>query len=72
MFKGTGLCLDLATFSGASCVSVEGEGGLMSVGFTGMGLILFSRSLSGIVLDLIGASVEGVPSEERRIGDTCS
>ena len=53
-------------------MSVEGEGGLMSVGFTGMGLILSSRSLSGIVLDLIGASVEGVPPEERTIGDTCS
>ena len=40
MFKGAGLCLALANFSGASCVSVEGEGGFISVGFTGVGLIL--------------------------------
>lgn len=73
MFKGTGLCLALANLSGASCVSVEGEGGFISVGFTGVGLILSSLSRSGMVLDLIGAKVEGVlPENLRTIGVTCS
>ena len=44
----------------------------MSTGLTGVGLMLLSRNLSGIVLDLIGARVEGVAPDGRTIGDTCS
>ena len=53
----TELCFALAaTLSGARCVSVDGEEGLISVGLTGPDLSMLSRNLSGRVFDLIGAS----------------
>ena len=69
---GTEFCLALVTFSGARDASIVVEGGGISDGFTGVGLILLIRSRSGIVLDFIGARVEDMQTDGRTTGDTCS
>ena len=67
----TEFCLVLVTFNGARGAS-DGEGGCISDGFTGVGLMLSILSRSGIVLDLIGASVGEAYTDGRGIGDVFS